>query len=63
LLKKIENLEKKIAKKKEKFKDKKILKTLSKMTSSIVKKSAKGKIENQEAQELIDLINKIENVI
>jgi hypothetical protein len=63
LSKKVEKLEKKISKNKEKFENKQILKTLSKMTTSIIKRSMKEKIENKEAQELIDLINKIENML
>lgn len=53
LLKRVENLEKKQM----------LIKTLSNISKNIIKKSKKGKITGEDAQAIIDLLNKIEGVI
>ncbi|HEY4494187.1 MAG TPA: hypothetical protein VJB95_02025 [Candidatus Paceibacterota bacterium] len=59
LLKKVENLEKKINSNKTKKLDKK----LSKLIKDIIKKGKKGKLDSQSTEKLINLIEQIEGVI
>ena len=53
LLKRVEKLEKKQT----------LIKTLSNLSKNITKKSEKGKIDDSDAQALIDLLHQIESVI
>ena len=53
LLKRVEKLEKKQV----------LIKTLSNLSKNITKKAEKGKISDQDAQDIIDLLNKIEDMI
>jgi pimeloyl-ACP methyl ester carboxylesterase len=67
ILKKIDKLEKKIEKSKEKKDEnkalKKIKKEISKFSKEINKKSNKGKISDEDAEVIIDLLDQIEDVL
>jgi len=64
LLKKVNNIERKIAKRQQKDPEMlKKFKAVSKLANNIAKKGEKGKIQEADTQELLDLLTQIDNMI